>query len=262
MTAAAFDCKVRVFVTDEKISGDTVTIDGGDAYHLIRSLRITRGERVVVCDMRRREYICEAERITADTVVARIVEIRDSENEPPYRAVAYLALSKGERFDLAVQKSVELGVAEIVPFESEHTIITAADAEKKLARRRKIAAEAASQCGRAIIPAVRDPVRFSDVIAELKASKGLAFLCYEGDGATPLPQLLCGYASPDEIAFVVGPEGGFSTREADEAREAGIPLCGLGKRILRCETAPLYVLAALSYQFELTRRISNGENQN
>ncbi len=260
MTAAAFDCIVRVFITDEKMDGDTVTIDGSDAHHLIRSLRITRGERIVVCDMRRREYICEAERISTDTVMARIVETRDSDNEPPYRAVAYLALSKGERFDLAVQKSVELGVAEIVPFESERTIITAADAEKKLARRRKIAAEAASQCGRAIIPTVRDPVRYTDVIAELGTIKGLAFVCYEGDGATPLPELLCGQAPPDEIAFAVGPEGGFSTHEADEARKAGIPLCGLGKRILRCETAPLYVLAALSYRFELSRRTSYRQN--
>lgn len=248
---------MRIFVPDEKIGVDTVTIDGGDALHLIRSLRIQRGEEIVVCDMRRREFICEAERITSDTVIARILEIRDSENEPPYHAVAYIALSKGERFELAIQKSVELGVAEIVPFESERTVVGADDAAKKQARRRKIAAEAASQCGRAVIPVLRDPVGFSDVVSELKASKGLRFLCYEGDGTVPLPSLLAGQAPPDEVAFVIGPEGGFSAREVDMMREAGIPLCGLGKRILRCETAPLYVLAALAYEFELMRcRIS------
>lgn len=201
--------------------------------------------------MRRREYICEAEHITSDTVTARINEIRDSKSEPPYQAVAYLALSKGERFELAIQKCVELGVAEIVPFESERTIVSAADAEKKQARRRKIAAEAASQCGRALIPTVRDPIRYSDVVAELKDAKGLRFLCYEGDDTLPLTKLIGGQAVPDTVSFIVGPEGGFSVREANMAREAGIPLCGLGNRILRCETAPLYVLAALSYEFEL-----------
>ncbi len=244
---------MRVFVTDEKINSETVTIDGSDALHLIRSLRLQRGEQIVVCDMRRREYICEAERITSDTVVARILQIRDSENEPPYHAVAYLALSKGDRFEFAIQKSVELGVAEIVPFESERTIVGAADAQKKQARRRKIAAEAASQCGRAIIPTVRDPIMYSDVVSELKESAGLRFICYEGDGTQPLPKLLGREDCPNVVAFAVGPEGGFSAREIDMAREAEIPLCGLGKRILRCETAPLYVLAALSYEFELMR---------
>lgn len=248
------DCTVRIFVPDEKIGTEHITIDGGDAFHLIRSLRIRRGEEIVICDMRRREFICEAERITSDTVVARIKEIRDSENEPPYHAVAYIALSKGDRFELAIQKSVELGVAEIVPFESERTLVSAADAEKKQARRRKIAQEAAKQCGRAIIPTVRDPVLFPDVVSELKVSSGLRFLCYEGDGVVPLPKLLVGQASPSVVAFAVGPEGGFSAREIDMAREAGIPLCGLGKRILRCETAPLYVLVALAYEFELMRR--------
>ncbi len=257
---------MRIFITDDKISDKVVTIDGSDALHLIRSLRITRGEKITVCDMSRREYLCEAEQITADTVIARVVSSRDSENEPLYRATAYLALSKGERFELAVQKSVELGVTELVPFESERTIISSSDAAKKLARWRKIASEAAKQCGRAIIPQVRDPISYSGVVAELADASGLRFICYEGDGTKSLAELLRGQTAndtamrdisvPDRISFVIGPEGGFSAREAEAARAADIALCGLGKRILRCETAPMYVLSALSYQFELIAPIN------
>jgi RNA methyltransferase, RsmE family len=245
---------VRIFVTSDQINGNSVRITGSDALHLIRSLRIKIGETLIVCDMSRREYICEAENISSDTVIAKIIKSQISENEPPYRAAAYLALSKGERFELAIQKSVELGVSEIIPFESEHTIITASDALKKIARWQKIAAEAAMQCGRAIIPNIRDPINFKNVIEEVSRGSGLRFLCYEGDGTLPLSKLLMGQTVPDRITFIIGPEGGFSTRETQITSAAKISLCGLGKRILRCETAPLYVLTALAYEFELKRQ--------
>jgi 16S rRNA (uracil1498-N3)-methyltransferase len=163
----------------------------------------------------------------------------------------FQALAKGEKMDYIVQKSTELGVCEIVPFESERCI---AKSDKKgdvskTERRRKIALDAAGQCGRGRIPEVSATVSFKEALDRLSKTE-LAFMCYEGENTLALKALLPNEI-PTEIGFMIGPEGGFSKQEVESAIERGIKLAGLGKRILRTETASAYVLSSLSFYYEI-----------
>lgn len=245
----------RFFVSADKITGDTITITGSDAHHISWVLRMKTGEYITICDMRAYEYDCVLEKVDA-TVFARIVGSRKIDTEPPYRARLFQALPKGDKLDVIIQKAVECGVYDITPFESERCIVRSNLETKpqKTERRRRIDYEAAKQCGRGIIPDVRHTLDFGAMLHEA-AGCGLMLFCYEGDGTLPLGRIIATKrinpgAIPD-IAVIIGPEGGFSKAEAQAARAAGATMTGLGKRILRTETAAAFVLGCLSYEFEL-----------
>ncbi len=245
----------RFFLSAKNIENGYVTITGSDAQHISRSLRMRPGERLTVCDMQKIEYDCVLEEFTSDSVRAKIVASAPSETEPPYGVTLFQALPKSDKLDVIIQKSVESGASRIVPFESERCVVRAEPSkeERKLERRARIALEAAKQCGRGIIPEVTKPMSYSEMLAE--AGKcALKLFFYEGDGTVSLREYLESIPkgeTPESIAVVIGSEGGFSLDEVERAREAGFVLCGLGRRILRCETAPGFALACISYRFEL-----------
>ena len=251
----------RFFVTPSDVCGDTVTLRGENAHHASYSLRLAPGDKIRVCDQQT-AYLCEMVSFDGETATARILSADPIDTEPPFAARLYQALPKGDKLDTVIQKAVECGVTEIIPFESSRCIVRAKpEAEgRKTERRCRIAEEAAKQCGRGLIPTVRPTVTFAQA---LKAAEGadLALFCYEGQDVTPLPAIL-EMASPlletarregrrPEIAIFVGSEGGFSPEEAAAAREAGFAMTGLGKRILRTETASGFVLSCLIYALEL-----------
>ena len=249
----------RFFVDVSQIEEGNVTLLGDDAHHISRSLRMAAGEQITVCDGNGTEYECELTAFLPDRVCGRILESRPVDTEPPYRVTVWQALPKGEKLDSIIQKSVECGATEIALFESERCIVRmkADDRDRKSDRRNRIALEAAKQCGRGIIPKVAPPVGFADAIR--KASQAdLAIFCYEGEGTLPLPTVVKAYCvnAPSvklpSISVMVGSEGGFSKAEAEQARQAGMQLVGLGRRILRTETAAAFVLGCLSYEMELS----------
>lgn len=248
----------RFFLSASNIRDGYVTVTGDDAVHISRSLRMRAGEHITVCDMQKIEYDCELCEFTADTVVARIVSQKTSDTEPPYILRLFQALPKSDKLDTVIQKSVESGASEIIPFESERCVVRP-DSDpkkeaKKLERRSRIALEAAKQCGRGCIPAVRTALKYRDMLSEAVKSE-LCLFFYEGDGTVPLREFLeTEYRDgriPESVSVIIGSEGGFSLAEVGLAKEAGAVLCGLGKRILRCETAPGFALACLAYKFEL-----------
>lgn len=243
----------RFFVQSSAICGDTITITGSDASHICRSLRMKTGDPLTVCNMQRTEYQCQIESITPDAVLARILSQSESQNEPPYRATLYMALPKGDKMEYIIQKAVEMGVWRIVPYRSERSVVKldAANGAKKAQRWQKIADAAAEQCGRGILPTVCEPVDFKKAI-EMAKQDTLAFVCYEDEQSLTLPCLLQSQNTvPETVGFFVGAEGGIATAELDAFRTAGISSVGLGKRILRCESAPLFVLSCLSYAWEI-----------
>ena len=194
-----------------------------------------------------------------DRVEARVLSCAPSDTEPPYFARVFQALPKGDKLDSIIQKAVECGACEIVPFESERCIVRAKEGneEKKTERRRRIALEAAKQSGRGRLPEVTPTVSFAKAL-EMARTADIPLFCYEGDGTEPLPATLAGArralppGAHPTVSLMIGSEGGFSQKEADEARRAGmIPVC-LGKRILRTETAASFVLACLVYELELS----------
>ncbi len=214
------------------------------------------GERITVCDMQSVEYDCVLRLFGENEVTAEIISSRASENEPPCYIKLYQALPKGDKLDTVIQKAVECGVGEIIPFESERCVarVKAENEEKKTQRRNRISEEAAKQCGRSAIPLVRATVSFAEMLVGAAESE-LCLFCYEGDGTRPIGQILgesfSGGKAPRSISIVIGSEGGFSLAEADRCREAGMIATGLGRRILRTETASGFALSCIACFSEL-----------
>jgi 16S rRNA (uracil1498-N3)-methyltransferase len=151
-----------------------------------------------------------------------------------------------------IQKAVECGACEIVPFSSERCVVKLdkKDEKKKIERYQKIAEGGAKQSGRGIIPKVEKILDYKSMIDEASKSS-LAIFCYEGDNTKSLKEILRESKIENDIAIVIGSEGGFSLKEVEMARERGMIIAGLGKRILRCETAAPFALACIAYETEL-----------
>ena len=223
--------------------GDTVLIDGQDAVHLQKSLRLRVGDAVLLCDGRSTEYDTVIAAFDGEGAHLRVTAVRPSEAEPSLKLTLYQGLPKSDKLEWIIQKSVELGVTEIVPVEMSRSIAKVGDkADKKSARWQTIANEAASQSGRGILPTVHTPVKFRDILPRLSGTP--AIVCYEG-GGEPFTTLI----APDqtELALIIGPEGGIAPEEIDALFAVGVQAATLGKRILRCETAPLCALSAVMY---------------
>lgn len=246
----------RFFVKKDQIQNGTVTILGDDAHHISRALRMAAGEHVTVCDQQGTDYDCRLTDFLPDRVLAAVEAKTPTATEPPYAVTLYQGLPKGEKFDHIIQKAVECGVFRIVPFESERSVVRIREekGDKKAERQNRIAAEAAKQCGRGILPTV-EPARPLQKVLPEAAAFDLPLFCYEGEGTTPLPLVLNerrkSLPQNPSVALLVGSEGGFSESEAAAAKENGWIPVGLGKRILRAETAPTVALAMLCAGLEL-----------
>ena len=251
----------RFFVDPSAICGDRIVLTGDNAHHAAYSLRLAPGDRIKVCDQQT-AYLCEMVSFDSATATARILSASPVDTEPPFSARLYQALPKGDKLDTIIQKAVECGVTSVIPFESSRCVVRAKpEAEaRKTERRNRIAEEAAKQCGRGMIPSVLPTIAFSEALGDA-ADADLVLFCYEGSEVTPLPSILK-EAAPlldaaetqgrkPEIAIFVGSEGGFSPEEAAAARSMGAAMTGLGKRILRTETASGFVLSCLIYALEL-----------
>ncbi|MBE6533652.1 MAG: 16S rRNA (uracil(1498)-N(3))-methyltransferase [Ruminococcaceae bacterium] len=242
----------RFFVRQDRISNGFISIIGEDAHHIARSLRMAAGEEITVCDMQGNEYNCKISSFDEDReVIAEILSQQKSENEPTLFITLYQALPKGDKFDTIIQKAVECGVSRIVPFQSERCVvkIKGDSEEKKKERRQRISAEAAKQCGRSVIPEVCNSITYKDALEEAK-NNDLILFCYEGDGTISLGKILKDFFNNNanvakSVAIFIGSEGGFSIKEADMAKNNGAIMTGLGKRILRTETASGFVLSCL-----------------
>lgn len=238
----------RFFVTSDAISPDRITITGDDARHISRSLRMKSGESLTVCSPDGIEYDCVIAEITAEAVILDVLSSAPSANEPPYRAVVYQSLVRGERFDTVIQKSVEFGAHRIVPVATARATVklSAADAEKKRVRWQRIAEEAAKQCGRACVPEVAPLMTFDRAISEAGGTK---LFCYEDERTLHLRDAIS--EEIGEFSIFIGPEGGYAPEEAALAAQAGAQTVSLGRRILRTESAAPFVLACLSYALEV-----------
>lgn len=243
----------RFFIDRDCAADETLRIVGEDAHHISAVLRKRPGEKLTVCDFFNTEYLCEILSASNDEVVLTVLESRPVQSEPPFPITLCMALPKGDKMEWIIQKSVELGVTEILPFSSANTVMKLDEkaAEKKCERWRKIAKSAAEQCGRGRVPEVRLPVTYKKAVAEISSRGGEAFICYEGEDKLSLKDYFSHLESPAGLSFFVGAEGGFDQTEVALANAVGIRSVSLGKRILRCETAPLLVLSDVSFFFEL-----------
>lgn len=232
---------VRFFVTPQDLDGDRITLTGENEQHK-KVLRLKEGESVLLCDGQGREALC---RITGDGLT--VEERRLSQTEAGVFVTVYMAFPKADKLEHVIQKSTELGASEIVAFPSARCVSRPDDKslKKKLERWQKIAQSAAEQSGRGRIPKVMVLSSLREAL-ERGARTDRALLFYENEQAVTLKMALS--KEPYQtVSLLTGPEGGLEEAEVAQARETGWQVCTLGKRILRCETAPLCALSAVMY---------------
>ena len=229
----------KFFVENLPQNGE-ITISEADARHLLVVLRGQPGEIITVCDGKGLEAECELVSTDGKKAAARIINILKSTGELGTTVDLYPSLSRGERFEWMLAKAVELGAASITPILSARCVATAPDA-KKLERWQKLSREAAMQSKRAIVPEVKPCARFAEALA---AARGAKVFCYEEETRLLLSAYLRA-GIPGAISVMTGPEGGYEPNEARLAQQHGWALVSLGGRVLRCETAPAAVLAAI-----------------
>ena len=235
---------IRFFVTPEELAGRSHTLTGENAKHA-KVLRLKTGEEVLLCDGQGMECLCTLE--DPDKLTLALGERRKSQSEAAVRVSVYMAFPKADKLEHVIQKATELGAAEIIAFPSERCVSRPDEKsiQKKLERWGKIAASAAEQSGRGVIPKVLVLGSYEEALTRAaQAEKALLF--YEHEDTVTLHQAL--EQGPwSTVSLLTGPEGGLEEREVSKALEAGLTVCTLGRRILRCETAPLCALSAVMY---------------
>ncbi|MNM10123.1 Ribosomal RNA small subunit methyltransferase E [compost metagenome] len=246
----------RYFIPKDSFSEGTVTIGGEDARHIARVMRGRPGDKLIVSDGASREALTEIAEIGEGVVTAAILEMLPMTHEPKAKITVAQSLPKGDKMEIVIQKCTEIGAAAFVPFLSERTIVQYDERKegKRLERWRKIAKEAAEQAHRNIVPEISAPLSWKEL---LKSAEGYAavFFCYEKEeglqlrtAVAPWAERLKNGAEENAVLVIVGPEGGFSEDECREAEEAGAVSVGLGRRILRCETAGMVAAACILYE--------------
>ena len=236
----------RFFVTPEQMQPDFFVLTGDNAAHA-KVLRLKNGDEVLVCDGAGNECICTISDVSPSQISLVVKSRQSASSEASVKVSVYMAFSKGDKLEHVIQKATELGAYEIIAFPSSRCVSRPDEKslQKKLDRWQKIAASAAEQSGRGYIPKVITLDSYKETLARAsKADKAILF--YENEHATTL-RMAIEQGNFSTISLLTGPEGGLEIREVDLAKEAGFQVCTLGKRILRCETAPLCALSAVMY---------------
>lgn len=232
------------FFIDENITDGHYLITGEDARHIERSLRMKCSEELTLVSPDKTEYTCVIEGFSNGSVEVKVVSSKPSISEPTVEVTLYQSLTKGDKMELVVQKSVELGVARIVPVVTSRCISRPdkKTLSKKVERWQKIALSAAQQSHRGIVPRVAEVLSFDEALSDTEQND-LSLIFYEGGGES-LKTLLGGFCK-GRIGIFIGCEGGFDPSEVDKANSQNVRSATLGRRILRTETAPLASLSAI-----------------
>lgn len=230
------------FFTDN-ISDETAVVSGEDVKHITSVLRMKKGGLAVLCDGAQNDYLAELEDTDGGCCTFKVLEKNANEAEPNIHLRLFQAVPKGDKMEFIVQKAVECGASEIIPIFTKRCVSRPDEKQmaKKLPRYQKIALEAAKQCGRGIIPTVKKAVDFSN-IKNFISPENTGIMFYECS-ETPLKNAVSKFKR--NVDIVIGSEGGFEPAEAEELGKLGFAAVSLGKRILRCETAPIAAISIL-----------------
>jgi 16S rRNA (uracil1498-N3)-methyltransferase len=245
MTRRRFYASPGAFAPD----GQLVKLEGDETRHLRDVLRLREGDEVYVFNGQGQEYRCHIARVDRRSATLEVIEETEpSSRESPLRLTLAVALLKGEKFDLVIQKATELGVARLIPVitsRADVKVRNTDDGERKLVRWQRIALEAIKQCGRARLMQLEFPMALSDLMQA--TSSGIRLMFAERAGIALAEAL--NRSEPTDVTALVGPEGGWTDDEINQARVAGYEIVTLGGRILRAETAAIAVAALLQHRF-------------
>jgi 16S rRNA (uracil1498-N3)-methyltransferase len=222
---------------------DTFELSSEDSYHIIKVMRNKIGDKVeVVID--KKLYICEITDLNDPVIVKRLEEVECDSELPCYITIAQ-SLVKEQKMDLILQKCCELGVSEIIPVNTTRSIVKLDKKENKKAMRwNKILKEASEQSKRVVIPTLNDIMDIKDLA---KLDYDIKILCTVNELSMSLKQVLTKDLKGLKILLVIGPEGGFTDKEEQTLVDNGFISTSFGTRVLRTETASLYVLSIINY---------------
>ena len=247
----------KFFVKDEQIENNIVKVEGTDVNHIKNVLRQKVGDEITICNsQKQKNYLCDIIKIEREVIECRIVRELE-EFKSNIKVTIMQGLPKSDKMDLVIQKSVELGVYDIIPVEMERCIVKLQekDKKKKLERWQKIAEVAAKQCDRNFIPIVKNIMTLKN-ICKILSEYDIVILAYEKEEKTKLKEALKKikekYKDNEvKIAVIIGPEGGIDSKEVQMIQESdNVVTVTLGKRILRTETVALNVLSIIMYELE------------
>lgn len=246
----------RYFLKNNQFSKDLALITGDDAHHMLRVMRMTIGDQVIVCNEDKKCYYATIKQIKDQEIEVTLDSMIEAQTELPIEVTIAQGLPKGDKFEWVIQKATECGASEFIPLEMERSVVKldAKKAGKKIERWNKIAKEAAEQSHRQMVPTVTSVQTLKQLLA--KASQyDICLFAYEETAKqgqlAQLKQILSTIENHKKLLVIVGPEGGISEKEETILLESGFKPCALGPRILRTETAPIYILSAISYALEL-----------
>jgi len=225
------------FFIDAPLSLGEHELPEAQAHYISRVLRMAEGDALQVFDGSGLEYLGTLVEVGKKRVRVALSESFAGQIESPLQIHLGQGLSRGERMDWAIQKATELGVGEITPIFSDRCEVRLKDerADKRLQHWRQVAISACEQCGRSRVPVIHPPMLLADWIKQVPAELKLVL--------HPVAEPWASHAKPATLAFLIGPEGGLSDAEVEQAKAGGFHAARLGPRVLRTETAPVVALA-------------------
>lgn len=233
----------RFPIKQSQIKNGQATVSGSDYRHIVKVLRLQIGDEITLFDESGTEHLGTIKKITTKEIRVAIAESKVVETESKLYIHLLQGIPKGDKMDLIVEKTTELGVKTIVPVITERSQVRET---KKSMRWQRIATESSKQCGRVTPPEIHEPVSFKEAL-ELNKDSGLYIILYEKYKVKLKDTLKNFSGAPTDITLFIGPEGGFSEEEAKIAQERGFIRSGLGPRILRTETASIVAIAVLQF---------------
>ncbi len=245
----------RYFIPETGWRSADVLITENDAHHITRVMRQKIGDKIICNHIDGRAAICEITSMEDQTVLVAIIEWLNNTSELPVEVTIAQGLPKGDKLELVLQKGTELGASKFIPFQAERSVVQwdGKKTDKKLDRFRKIVKEASEQSHRTKVPEIMDPMSIKGLL-EVSAAYDVCIFAYEEAAKTShepvLSKVIQNLKRNDRVLVCIGPEGGFTENEVAILKEGGFLAVRLGPRILRTETAAIYVLSSISYQLE------------
>ena len=241
------------FVEPEQIQDKEIIITGSDVNHIKNVIRLKVGDEISISNgIDGRDYRCGIAKITEAEVYCELRFIKEDGVELPVKVCLFQGLPKGDKMELIVQKSVELGAYQVIPVATKRAVVKldAKKAKKKVERWQQIAVSAAKQAGRGIIPEVGEVCTYAQALKQAE-ELDVVLIPYElAKGMEETKQIIAGIRPGQSVGIFIGPEGGFEEEEVALAMKTGANPVTLGKRILRTETAGLTMLSVLMFHLE------------
>lgn len=231
------NCKVRV--------GSRVSLGREIAHHIIHSLRLKKGEKLVLVDPSEREFICSVEDVGRREVQVHVLEESENNPESPVHVAVGISLVTASKLDTIIRHITELGVTEIIPFQAERSQLKCHHVQKRKRRLNEIAKSASQQSGRIKIPSVSDAVLLDELLE--RNDYTLKLVSWEKEASKYIRDIYKEQQKADNVIVLIGPEGGFTEEEIQKSVEKGFKPFSLGPRILRCETAAIVSVALVQH---------------